>query len=69
MKNDGNSHTLHFLSHKPEQSRLAHWPPPHQGHDTVHVITRHEPGEPAKRAAPRGWRLTRAMFGEFDDEE
>jgi hypothetical protein len=26
-------------------------------------------GEPAKRARPRGWRLTRAMFSEVADDD
>jgi hypothetical protein len=32
------------------------------------VIVKHEPGEPVKRAKPRGWRLTRAIFAEFADD-
>jgi len=30
---------------------------------------KHPEGEPVKRAKPRGWRLTRAIFSEFADEE
>jgi hypothetical protein len=30
---------------------------------------KHQPGEPAKRAKSRGWRLTRAIFSEFADDE
>jgi hypothetical protein len=29
---------------------------------------KHQPGEVPKRAKPRGWRLTRAMFSEFADD-
>jgi hypothetical protein len=29
---------------------------------------KHQPGEAPKRAKPRGWRLTRAMFSEFADD-
>jgi hypothetical protein len=30
---------------------------------------KHKPGEPVKRAKSRGWRLTRAIFSEFADDE
>jgi hypothetical protein len=33
------------------------------------VFIKHKPGEPAKRAKPRGWRLTRAIFSEFAEDE
>jgi hypothetical protein len=29
---------LHYLSHKPGESRLAHWPPPLRGQETRHVV-------------------------------
>jgi len=29
----------------------------------------HPEGEPVKRAKPRGWRLTRAIFSEFAEDE
>jgi hypothetical protein len=35
----------------------------------THVVIKHKAGEPADRARPRGWRLTRAMFAEFADDE
>jgi hypothetical protein len=50
-------------------THLAHWPPPQLGHEIKPVIIKHKAGEPAKRAKPRGWRLTRAMFAEFADDE
>jgi hypothetical protein len=57
---------LHFRS--AGGSRLAHWPPPKRGQESKPVIVKHEPGEPVKRAKPRGWRLTRAIFSEFADD-
>ena len=50
-------------------SRLAHWPPPQRGQEAKPVFMKHQPGEPVKRAKPRGWRLTRAMFSEFAEDE
>ena len=50
------------------QTRLANWPPPYRAKVSKPVITRHQPGEAPKRAKPRGWRLTRAMFSEFSDD-
>lgn len=48
---------------------LAHWPPPLRGKESKPVFVKHAAGEPAKRAKPRGWRLTRAIFSEFSDDE
>jgi hypothetical protein len=50
------------------ESRLAHWPPPFRNSQTPAKGIKHPPGEPAKRAKPRGWRLTRAMFSEFEED-
>jgi hypothetical protein len=50
-------------------THLAHWPPPMRGKEVKPVIMKHEPDEPIKRAKARGWRLTRAMFSEFADDE
>lgn len=50
-------------------THLAHWPPPLRGKESKPVFVKHVQGEPAKRAKPRGWRLTRAIFSEFADEE
>jgi hypothetical protein len=60
---------LHPNSSETEGTHLAHWPPPHRGQETKPVFMKHQPGEPVKRAKPRGWRLTRAIFGEFADDE
>lgn len=49
------------------ESRLATWPPPYRSQNKAPKIIRHNPDEPVKRAKPRGWRLTRAMFSEFED--
>ena len=50
-------------------THLAHWPPPQRGKESKPVFVKHAAGEPAKRAKPRGWRLTRAIFSEFSDDE
>jgi hypothetical protein len=50
-------------------TRLAHWPPPQRGKESKPVFAKHPEGGPIKRAKPRGWRLTRAIFSEFADEE
>ncbi len=49
-------------------SRLAHWPPPFRSTAAKPKIVRHTPDEKPQRAKPRGWRLTRAIFSEFEDE-
>ena len=36
---------------------------------TTPIVTKHAPTETAHRAKPRGWRLTRATFSEFADDE
>ncbi|XUJ34160.1 hypothetical protein ACQ5SK_44150 [Bradyrhizobium japonicum] len=50
-------------------THLAHRPPPQRGKESKPVFVKHAAGEPAKRAKPRGWRLTRAIFSEFSDDE
>ncbi len=50
-------------------THLAHWPPPQRGKEVKPVIMKHQEGEPVKRAKPRGWRLTRAIFSEFAEDE
>lgn len=50
------------------QTRLAHWPPPYRSVQVKPIIIKHPPGEVPKRAKPRGWRITRAMFSEFEEE-
>lgn len=49
-------------------SRLAHWPPPFRSTAAKPKINRHKPDEKPQRAKLRGWRLTRAMFSEFEEE-
>jgi hypothetical protein len=53
---------------RPERTKLAHWPPPFRTGQTQPKIIRHEASEKPKLAKPRGWRLTRAMFSEFEDD-
>jgi hypothetical protein len=43
--------------------------PPQLGEEVKPIVIKHKAGEPANRAKPRGWRLTRAMFAEFADDE
>lgn len=54
-------------------SHLAHWPPPlramERGKESKPVLVTQSAGEPTKRARPRGWRLTRAMFSEVADDD
>lgn len=50
-------------------THLAHWPPPQRGKESKPAFVKHTAGEPAKRAKLRGWRLTRAIFSEFSDDE
>ncbi|CCD94912.1 conserved hypothetical protein [Bradyrhizobium sp. ORS 375] len=57
------------LSHPTSGSHLAHWPPPTMGHELKPMPIRHHTNEPVKHATRRGWRLTRAMFAEFQDDE
>jgi hypothetical protein len=61
--------SLHLRASETEGTHLAHWPPPLRGQEVKPVFTKHPQGEPAKRAKPRGWRLTRAIFSEFADDE
>ena len=61
--------SLHLRASETEGTHLAHWPPPHRGQEAKPVFMKHQPGEPAKRAKARGWRLTRAIFSEFADDE
>ena len=50
-------------------THLAHWPPPRFEHETSPIMMKHAKSEPANRAKPHGWKLTRAIFSEFADEE
>ena len=48
-------------------SRLAHWPTPYRSVASKPIIIQHPQGVVPKRATLRGWRLTRAMFSEFEE--
>jgi hypothetical protein len=50
-------------------THLAHWPPPRYDRAAPPIRVKHEAGERVKRAKLRGWRLTRAIFSEFADDE
>jgi hypothetical protein len=58
----------YLLASETTGTHLAHWPPPHRGKEGKPVLITQAAGEPAKRARPRGWRLTRAMLSDGDDE-
>ncbi|MBR0778157.1 hypothetical protein JQ625_25275 [Bradyrhizobium diazoefficiens] len=71
MKGSSNRKGLSSMSLRASETtgtNLAHWPPPQRGKENKPVFTRHPRDEPAKRAKPRGWRLTRAIFSEFSDD-
>jgi hypothetical protein len=58
------------LSHPASGSHLAHWPPPTLSHELKPMPIKHQSkNEPVKHATRRGWRLTRSMFAEFQDDE
>ncbi|ABQ36228.1 MAG: hypothetical protein E6614_01865 [Bradyrhizobium sp.] len=57
------------LSHPESGSHLAHWPPPTMSRELKPMPVKHRSSEPVKHATRRGWRLTRAMFAEFQDDE
>jgi hypothetical protein len=50
-----------------EGVRLAHWPPPFRKLPAKPKIERRVLTEEPKRATPRGWRITRSMFSEFEE--
>jgi hypothetical protein len=51
-----------------EGVRLAHWPPPFRKMPIKPKVERRpEQVEEPKRATPRGWRITRSMFSEFEE--
>jgi hypothetical protein len=52
---------------RPERTKLAHWPPPFRGGQIQPKIVRYEASEKPKLAKPRGSRLNRALFSEFDE--
>jgi hypothetical protein len=62
-----------FMHVRPSETagiHLAHWPPPRHEREApaLHKV-KHLSNEPVKRAKSRGWRLMRAMFSEFSDDE
>jgi hypothetical protein len=72
MKGSSNRKGLSSMAVRASETtgtHLAHWPPPQRGKESQPVRIKHAAGEPAKRAKPRGWRLTRAIFSEFADDE
>jgi len=53
---------------RPDHTRLAHWPPPFRSREANPKTIKHVRGEVPHRATARGWRMTRAMFSEYDEE-
>jgi hypothetical protein len=52
-----------------DRSKLAHWPPPFRSRENNPKRTiKLARGEVPHRATARGWRITRAMFSEFDEQ-
>lgn len=63
---------LHPTYNGPDEqprSRLASWPPPEVRRDIMPMPVKLRTKEPVKHATRRGWRLTRAMFAEFKDDQ
>jgi hypothetical protein len=60
---------MHVRPSETEGTHLAHWPPPRYEREAKPIMIKHAPNETAHRAKPRGWRLTRAIFAEFADDE
>ena len=59
-----------FLLVRPSETAGTHLAPPRQEREAPAMLeVKHPSPEPAKRAKPRGWCLTRAMFSEFSDDE
>ena len=61
-----------FMYVPPSETRgmhLAHWPPPRHERESKPIVMKHAPTETVHRAKPRGWRLTRAIFSEFAEDE
>jgi hypothetical protein len=61
--------SLYVRASETASTHLAHWPPPRYEREATPMRIKHEAGEPVNRAKPRGWRLTRAFFSEFADDE
>jgi hypothetical protein len=54
---------------RPDHTRLAHWPPPFRSRENGPKRTiKQVRGEVPHRATGRGWRMTRAVFSEYDEE-
>jgi hypothetical protein len=61
---------MHVRPSEAAGTHLAHWPPPRLEREAPAMLkVKHPSTEPVKRAKARGWRLTRAMFSEFSDDE
>jgi hypothetical protein len=74
VKNPGSSghkglSSLYVRASETAGTHLAHWPPPRYEREAMPMRIKHQAGEPIKRAKLRGWRLTRAVFSEFADDE
>ncbi|MGE5159082.1 MAG: hypothetical protein ACM3OF_13175 [Gemmatimonas sp.] len=61
---------MHVRASETAGTHLANWPPPRHDREAPAMLRVKHPEtvETAKRTKPRGWRLTRAMFSEFADD-
>ena len=61
---------MHVRASETTATHLANWPPPRHDREAPAMLkVKQVQSEPVKRAKSRGWRLTRAMFSEFGDDE
>jgi hypothetical protein len=49
------------------ETRLAHWPPPFRKVPAKPRVEKRVKSEEPVRVKPRGWRITRGMFSEFEE--
>ncbi len=60
---------MHVRASETTGTHLAHWPPPRHDREVPAMLkVKQVEAGPAKRTKSRGWRLTRAMFSEFADD-
>jgi hypothetical protein len=50
-------------------SHLAHWPPPTVNSELKPMPIRQKANAHIRHGTRRGWRLTRAMFSEFEGDD
>jgi hypothetical protein len=60
---------LETRAHEAQPTRLAHWPPPFRSVNGKPRTQKQLHSDAPQRAHARGWRMTRAMFSEFEEDE